>query len=177
MKRSGILILLLLAVVLPISGGRLSLSLDVMALESCFYDTALLRTEVAFELDEEFSLRVPLSCHWERERGGPFFIEGAICLDYHFFRWPLCVSLSLAQMGVVGNHPWEEGVCVHFLNEIALAWDWYVGPALLVRPAVIIRDPNRLYEAEYEELQALFSHYPSLRFSLAVGWVFDLSQS
>ncbi len=155
----------------------LRLGVDLMALPSLFSHTTRVRAEASLGLSDEFGLRIPCNFDIEMVRNGPFYMEGAICLDYHPMGWPLCISLSLAQVGILANHPWEEKASFYFLNEMAIAWDWQTRWGLYFRPQIVIRDPNRMFEMEYKELSELFSRFAMVRFSCLVGWSFYIGPS
>lgn len=177
MKRIVVPILMALCMMTPLSGREgLSVSLDLVSAESFFYDTAHLRIDLGLDLTEEFGLRMPFTVIAERVRGGPYYLEGGIFLDYHPLGWPLFISLSLAQVGVLGNHPWEDDPSVLFLNEMAIGWRFAIPPGFVLIPMVVIRDPNRVFGGEYAEFEDIFAHFAMVRCSLLFGWTFPVGQ-
>lgn len=60
---------------------------------------------------------------------------------------------------------------------MAIGWQFQIPPSLIVKPSVVIKDPNRVLTEEYEELQSLFTRFPMVRFALLVGWTFPVPSS
>lgn len=154
----------------------LSVAADLVSAESLFFDTAHLRMDVCLDLTEEFGLRLPITVTAERIKGGPYWVEGGIFLDYHPLGWPLFLSLSLAQVGVLDDRRAGDEPRVLFLNEMAVGWAFAIPPGFVLTPMVIIRDPNRVFEGEYAEMGDIFTHYPMVRCSLLFGWTFPVGQ-
>lgn len=155
----------------------LSLAFDLVSIESFFFDTAHLRFEAAFDLSEEFGLRLPVTVTAERIKGGPYWVEAGLFIDYYPLGWPFFLSLSLAQVGVLGNQRGEDEPVVLFLNEMAVGWKFSIPPGFVLTPMVIIRDPNRVFAGEYAEMGDIFAHFPMVRCSLLFGWTFPVGQS
>lgn len=173
----GLIVLLAVAALLPLGAREgITVAVDLAALESFFYDTAHLRLDATLDLSDEFGLRLPLTIVAERIRNAPYWIEAGVYLDYHPLGWPFFISLSLAQVGVCGNHRFKDGLSTLFLNEMAFGWTIAIPPAFRLTPMVILRDPNRLFEDEYAELADLFSHFAVVRLSLLFGWTFPVGQ-
>lgn len=156
------------------AASLLSVGFDVMACDVLFSESATLRLDTTLELSEEFSLRLPVTVTLHRQVGGPYWIEGGIFLDYHLCGWPLHLSLSLAQVGVVGRSPYADTNQVFFLNEMGVGWPFILPSGLVIEPRLTIRDPNRAFSEEYESLTELFSDYRMVRFALLIGWAFPV---
>ncbi|MCK9549084.1 MAG: hypothetical protein RBS49_02615 [Sphaerochaeta sp.] len=176
MKKIAGLIIVLYALMPLVAREGLAVAVDLGSFESILFDTAHLSIDLTLDLNEEFALRLPITMTAERVYDGPWYLEGGIFLNYHPLGWPLFISLSLAQVGVLINARWEEEPAVLFLNEMAVGWHFSIPPAIVLVPMVIIRDPNRVFEGEYAQMVDIFAHYPMVRCSLLFGWTFPVGQ-
>jgi len=177
MRIRFMLLVILLPFTLCAGHGGLAFSLDLCSLDSLAFDTAIVRLEASLEVTPEFSLSMPLSLTAERYQGGAQSWETGLFLQYHPLSWDLFLSLSLMQVALLANHPYEEEPQVLFLNEMAIGWQFSLPPSFIVKPSVVIKDPNRVLTEEYEELQSLFTRFPMVRFALLVGWTFPVPSS
>lgn len=172
---------MLLFLLLPFNLGAghegIAVAIDLCSLDSLAFDTAIIRLEASLEVTPEFSLSMPLTLTAERYRGGVQSWETGLFLQYHPLSWDAFLSLSLMQVALLANHPYEEEPQVQFLNEMAIGWQFQIPPSLIVKPSVVIKDPNRVLTEEYEELQSLFTRFPMVRFALLVGWTFPVPSS
>ncbi len=155
----------------------LSVAADLVSIESFFFDTAHIRMEVAYDITEEFGLRLPVTLTAERVKGDPYYLEAGLFIDYYPLGWPFFLSLSLIQVGVLGNQRGEDEPAVLFLNEMAVGWKFSIPPGFVLTPMVIIRDPNRVFEGEYAEMGDIFARFPMVRCSLLFGWTFPVGHS
>lgn len=170
-------LLLLIPFSLAASQASLSTSIDLCSLDSFVSDTAMVRIEAALAVTPEFSLSIPVSLVAERQRGAVQCWETGLFLQYHPLSYGLFLSLSLMQAALLANHPYEEGPQFLFLNEMAVGWQFSVPPSIVIKPCLVIKDPNKVFVQEYEELDSLFSRFPMVRFVLLVGWKFPVPSS
>ena len=170
-------LVLLLPFSLSARHAGLAVSLDLCSLDSLAYDTAIVRMEAALDVTPEFSLSMPLTLTAERYLGGVQLWETGVFLQYHPLGWDLFLSLSLMQVSFLANHPYEDGMQLLFLNEMAVGWQFSFPPSIVVIPSVIIKDPNHILTEEYGTLQSLFTRFPMVRFALLVGWTFPVPSS
>lgn len=168
------ILLLVVPLCLAWSQESISTSLDLCSIDSVFADTALVRMQVSLSITDEFGLGIPLSLVAERVGGAPMLWETGLFLEYHPLSSGLFLSLSLMQVALLSNHPYEEEPQVLFLNEMAFGWEFSVPPSFVVTPCLVIKDPNRIFIEEYEQLGSLFSRFPMVRFALLVGWRFPV---
>lgn len=155
----------------------LSVAIDLGSIESFFFDTAHLRLEVAWDITEEFGLRLPVTLTAEWLKGDPYYLEAGLFIDYYPLGWPFFLSLSLAQVGVLGNQRGEDDPAVLFLNEMAVGWKFSIPPGFVLTPMVIVCDPNRVFEGEYAEMGDIFTRFPMVRCALLFGWTFPVGHS
>lgn len=168
---------LLIPFSLAASQASVCTSVDLRSLESLVLDTAQVRIEATVTLTGEFSLSIPVSLVAERHRGAVQCWETGLFLQYHPLSYDLFISLSLMQVALLANHPYEEGPQFLFLNEMAVGWQFSVPPSIVIKPCLVIKDPHKVFVQEYEELGALFSQFPMVRFALLVGWKFPVPSS
>lgn len=174
MRRVAILLVLSISCLLAAADVELQFEADLVSLDSLFSDTALVRVDTALCISKEFSLRLPLTLVGQRTSGGVLFFQAALMFDYHPFGWPMYLSLSLLQAGFVFNHPYESETQVLYLQEMALGWQIRTFSPFLIDVNVVIKDPNRLYTQEYNDLGSLFTRFPMVRLAVLAGWSFPV---
>jgi len=177
--RRMMILIPLLIIVSPLFGAGPSLywSVDGALIDALWKETVHARVELGLSLDEQFSLRLPLSLTAEREVGGPRLLETGLFLDYYPLDCGLHLTVSLIQVGFLFNDWYDdEEDSLRFLNEMAFGWTITPYKGLRIEPRVIIRDPNGVFSSAYKTLSLRFSRYPMIRFSLLLGWSFPLKQ-
>ncbi len=174
MRKILIVLWLLLPSALSAGYGEAAVSLDLCSFDSLFNETALIRMETSLQVSSEFGLSIPLTLTAERLRGGVQSWETGVFLQYHPLGWDLFLSLSLVQVALLANHPYEQGPQLRFLHEMAIGWRFSLPSSIVLKPSLIIKDPYHDLHVEYEELQSLFTRFPMVRFALFVGWTFPV---
>ncbi len=178
--RTMIIFIPILIICSPLSGADHTLfcAVDGAVIDALWEETVLARVEIGLSLDEQFSLRFPISLTAEREIGGPRLLESGLFLDYYPMDCGLYLSVSLIQVGALFNDWYDDGEdSFTFLNEMVFGWSIDPYKGLRIEPRVILRDPNGVFDSAYNTLSLRFSRFPMIRFSLLVGWTFPLGQT
>lgn len=158
-----------LFVVCAAEESSLSLGLDLRGLDALFVPTLQTQAEVRLSLNDEFSLRVPLSLTSDLLYNEVRLWEFGLFLDYHPFRGGLYLSVSLLQMGIFsGFDKPEESIL--YLNEVAFGYIWHITKSVYLEPRLVIADPSGVFESEYAHVMRTFPDRSKFRISLLFGW-------
>ena len=152
-------------------GSSLSVCLDIRSFDALFLPTLQAESVVRLHLDEEFSLRIPLSLTSDLLYNEARLCETALFLDYHPFGNGASLSVSLLQIGIFSGADKPEGGIL-YLNEVAFGYTWRIGKALYLEPRLSVRDPSGVFEDEYELVSRTFPDRSKFRFSVLFGWEF-----
>lgn len=152
-------------------GSSLSVCLDIRSFDALFLPTLQAEAVVRLHLDEEFSLRIPLSLTSDLLYNEARLWETGLFLDYHPFGNGAYLSVSLLQIGIFSGADKPEGGIL-YLNEVAFGYTWRIGKALYLEPRLSVRDPSGVFEDEYELVSRTFPDRSKFRFSVLFGWEF-----
>lgn len=165
----AIVLALLLSPVWAEDESCLSLAFDLRALDALFLPTLQAQAEVKMNINTEFSLRLPVTLTSELRQNDIRFWEFGLFLDYHPFRTPLYLSVSLMQMGMFSGFDKPES-SILYLNEVAFGYTWYISNTLYIEPRLVITDPSGVFESAYELLMLTFPDRSKFRIFFLFGW-------
>ncbi|HKL59660.1 MAG TPA: hypothetical protein VJ863_07165 [Sphaerochaeta sp.] len=170
-------ILLALALALSLSslwageGSSLSLAIDLRGLDALFLSTLQAEAEVKLNINDEFTLRIPVSLTSDLLYNEVSLWESGLFLDYHPFRNGLYLSVSLLQMGFFSGFDKPEA-SILFLNEVAFGYTWHITQRLYLEPRLVITDPSGVFESEYDQVKRTFPDRSKFRIFFLFGWEF-----
>ncbi|HKM08080.1 MAG TPA: hypothetical protein VJ869_13960 [Sphaerochaeta sp.] len=170
-------ILLTLALALTLSslwaeeGSSLSLALDLRGLDALFLSTLQAEAEVRLNINDEFTLRIPVFLTSDLLYNEVSLWEFGLFLDYHPFHSGLYLSVSLLQMGVFSGFDKPEA-SILFLNEVAFGYTWHITKTLYLEPRLVITDPSGVFESEYDQVIRTFPDRSKFRIFFLFGWEF-----
>ncbi len=174
MRVSFSVLLLLFCLPLPASEPALSFACDLFSADGLWKETWNVRLEAQLELNEQFSLTLPVTLAAERSYGGSTYLEGGLFLAYRPFSLRSYLLISLVQIGYLQSYLSEQDQNVLFLHEMGLGYRYVFPFGLVADLRLTVRDPNGVFTSEYEELASCFSAYEMVRLSLLVGWSFPV---
>lgn len=163
-------LLLLFCFPLPASEPELSLACDLLSSDGLWKETWNVRLEAQLDLNEQFSLTLPVTLTADRAYAGSTYLEGGLFLAYKPFSLRSYLLISLVQIGYLKSYLSEKGQTVLFLHEMGLGYRYVFPFGLVADLRLTLRDPNGVFASEYEELASCFSAYEMVRLSLLVGW-------
>ena len=170
MKRFLLVVVLVLnlLVVCAAEESSLSLGLDLRGLDALFMPTLQASAEARLSLNDEFSLRIPLSLTSDLLYNEVRLWQFGLFLDYYPFRGGLYLSVSLLQMGMFrGFDKPDESIL--YLNEVAFGYTWHISRSVYLEPRLVITDPSGVFGSEYALVKRMFPDRSKFRISLLFG--------
>ncbi|WP_320129565.1 hypothetical protein [uncultured Sphaerochaeta sp.] len=167
----GLLMLVCLSSLWAEESNTVFVSADASGLDVLWNDSLQARVDFGFRLSSGFGLRLPFSFFSDTTYNDVSLLELGLFLDYRPFYNGFFISVSLFQMGFYGglDKPAEPNPT---LNEVAFGFTWHFFKDFFVEPRLLIRDPNGVFENEYDSLSNSFPGYSQVRFSISFGWDF-----
>lgn len=162
-------------------GGDQTLSLgffiDVGALDAVVSEHLYLRGGAALRVSEYLTLEMPLTCVFQDDEvtgDRLVLLDMGLMVKYYPGLAGLWSGVSLFQgLTFLGDD--APAQVYHHMTEIAVGYTFLHPSGWYIEPSWRIRDPLKTFHDSLTYVTGIVPAYSDLRFSIDIGWFFDLS--